>query len=197
MVLKSHVMKFGALLALAVPVLFFTVPSASAEGACENAWFARNLIAHRGGHCFSSALGKAVFGNQGCLSSGARLTPENETNMAQIKSMEKAWGCRINTSRTTIDVPERHLLVELELMPVRDDTESSCIGYLGAVVPLYSAPRQGAQVVGTITKGVNVNNSHLPKNGWDFHEIMIDSRVLTMGWTNVDIWDQGCENYAG
>jgi hypothetical protein len=173
-------------------------PAAFAGDACNNAWFSRNLIAHQAGHCFSSNLGKAVFGNAQCNGAGANYSKAQKDNMSAIAAMEKNWNCAVDTSRTSFNISNRQWLEKLTVQPVRDDTESSCIGFLGDAITLHAAPDDNAPVIGVIAKGDNVGDSYLPgPNGWHVAEVYNDSTVIRMGWMNADIWAIGCESYAG
>ncbi len=170
---------------------------AQAEQVCNDAWFMRNLIAHRGGHCFSSNLGKGMFGNKNCRPAGAKLSKSQRAQMASILQVEKDWSCSVDTGQRTIPIYTRRILERLEFFPIRDDTESSCLGYLGDEIALRAGPSENAPIVGSIARGSNVGDSHLMNGDWAYNEVYRGGEMVASGWHRADLWDNICESYAG
>lgn len=64
---------------------------------CDALWTVRNTIYQERGYCFRTARAKAVFSNEGCISSNTNALAFNSyerTNISRIVSVEKAKGCR-------------------------------------------------------------------------------------------------------
>ena len=57
---------------------------------------------------------------------------------------------------------------QLTDLPVRDDLESACFGWLGERLPLRAGHRQNAQVLGQIQPGDTISYSHLSEGGWTY-----------------------------
>lgn len=186
-----------ALLAGAAGTFLMLASPAWADDACSDAWYARNLIAHRGGQCFSTNLGKAVFGNDGCKAAGPDLSGEDRDVMADIAAMEKRWGCSVDTGATTLSAPLKPFLDDLDRMPVRDDTESSCLDYRGDDIALHAAPVAGSRVVGVVRKGQSVADSFLAVGNWSIMEVFQNGETVAFGWSEVNIWNDECRQYAG
>lgn len=72
-------------------------PATAAQG-CEELWTSRNAIWHRYGYCFTTARGKAAFGNAGCSrdeqSARAAMAPADRTTVDALQARERALGCR-------------------------------------------------------------------------------------------------------
>ena len=90
---------------IAAPATAQSIPGyGAARASCESIWIERNRIMDRHGYCFRSPLGKAVFNNANCRTSSPRLSKADRYWVNEIKKGERRLGCRVNTSRTSINV---------------------------------------------------------------------------------------------
>ena len=171
-----------------------TFVSPSLAFGCEEMWFVRNLIFDRAGYCFNSPLGQAVFDNSDCQTGvQIELEPIDAEVVAMIRSNEAAEGCSINTNQTNLEFSYFNSFYQkFEQLPVPDFLESSCIGYNGAAIPVYSSPNGNALAIGFINAGDNIEfDWDDPIAGWSF---VASNR--TAGWISDDITYK-CEMIAG
>jgi len=183
---------------LAALLVWAALPAAPAL-ACEQAWFLRNLIAHRSGYCFATPLGRALFDNTGCVPGPLRLSAEDMARVQAIRAMERAEGCAVNTSATELPHGgtdwDWHLI---ETIPVPTPHESGCIGYRLDPIPLRAAPRAEAAVVGQVRRGVSIGFNYEGENGWTF--VVTDAAEGYMGWmpdAAMSYDEDACEGWAG
>ncbi|MEF3045848.1 caspase family protein [Pseudotabrizicola sp. L79] len=84
----------GLATAAAPPVQQTTpVPAAVGGDICSQLWYARNLIFHQKGYCFTSAQAKSVFDTSQCSTSNPVLSASESAEVDRIKALEKANGC--------------------------------------------------------------------------------------------------------
>lgn len=171
------------------------------EAECNELWFARNLIMDRAGYCFGSALGKSLFDNGDCSGKDVRLGAEQVRQVKRIQSLEAKIGCKVNTDRRTLDVPQMVALRRLRDMPLPDNGGSACIGWQGAPVPLYDGHGPGARVIGQIDVGDTIDNGFIAEGEWLVVAVAKGGnrdRVI-YGWhdtTDID-WRTSCTDQAG
>ena len=135
-------------------VLLLILPGAgSALEYCDELWFTRNLVFHQAGHCFGSALGKAVFGNEGCNPAGASLSKEDLAFTNRVRAEEKFEGCKIDTKRTALPVILPEVRKSLIDIPFPSLYESGCIGWSGDPVTLHKAKDASSDVTNIVRKG--------------------------------------------
>ncbi len=174
------------------------VPSRSlALEYCDELWFTRNLIFHNGGHCFSSPLGKAVFGNESCDSGGVTVLDKDRAFIARLRAAEAEEGCKVDTSRTIMPVimPEaRKALVD---HPFPTLYESSCIGWLGERVTLHKGRDTASDVTGAIRKGDTMLFQFEDVGDWTFVEVMLNGITAAMGWAQIELGEESCAMVAG
>ncbi|NND17459.1 MAG: DUF4453 domain-containing protein [Silicimonas sp.] len=181
---------FGLLLILATPAL--------ADDACHDLWFARNATFDRAGFCFGTALGKAVFDNTGCIGNSVALSTDAAALVVRIREREAEHGCRVDASRTVLelrDLPIRRLLVR---QPVRDVFESACLGWLSTPTPLFAGPDAATGAIGEITAGAYVSYAHEAEGGWTYVTTSTpDWTVTSGGWLEVASVEERCTDFAG
>ncbi len=73
------------------PLAQSTAPTAG--DSCDQLWYARNLIYHEKGFCFTSAKAKSVFDTSACTTSNPVLSAAEKKEVERIKALEKAKGC--------------------------------------------------------------------------------------------------------
>lgn len=65
---------------------------------CEELWYARNLIWHRNGYCFSTDRAISAFGNDNCRrgqnQSNISLSPADRAEVDRLVALESQSGCR-------------------------------------------------------------------------------------------------------
>lgn len=68
-------------------------PSPAGGDLCGQLWYARNLIYHQKGYCFTSAKAKSVFDTSACTTSNPALSAAEKAEVDRLRSLEKANGC--------------------------------------------------------------------------------------------------------
>ena len=179
-------------------LLTFTFQPAIADDICHDLWFTRNAIMDRAGYCFGSALGQAVFDNSDCTGKTVNLTRQTIDFVNRIKSQEAGFGCRVDTGQTVLDLDDLHIRRRLADLPLRDEFESACIGWLGPETPLYAGHDLGSGQVGRIMPGDNISFAFWPEGDWAYLTILApDWSVKSGGWSNVGFPDSSCRDFAG
>ena len=184
---------------LAIAALSLIASPAAAYDICDEAWFIRNLHFDRAGFCFGTALGQATFDNSDCVGREISLQPEAMETVNKIKEFEGWFGCKVDTGRTTLDLPFQAQLRALENLPIPTDTGSGCLGWLGRDIPLRAGHRPDAPVVGTIRMGDNIiwEYDFVAPDGWYLVSFSRDDTQVGIGWTNETISDLECTSFAG
>ncbi|KIC34946.1 DUF4453 domain-containing protein [Leisingera sp. ANG-M7] len=179
-------------------VFFLLAAPALASDACHDLWFTRNAVIDRAGYCFGSPLGQAVFNNGDCTGKSVSLPPQSERLVADVKQMEARFGCRVNNKQTHLDLDDLFLRYQLWDLPVRDEFESACLGWLGPVMGLRAGHRPDAPLVGQIDPGDYVNYSHIPVGSWTYVTTSgPDWQVTSGGWLDTSQFQEQCQDYAG
>ncbi|MEM7438003.1 MAG: DUF4453 domain-containing protein [Pseudomonadota bacterium] len=166
---------------------------------CHDLWWTRNALIDRAGYCFGSTLGKAAFDNAGCTGKSVNLSARASQKVAQIKELEARNSCRVNTKSTSLfidDLATRRRLVDL---PVRDETESSCIGFRAPSVALRAGIGTQHAVTYQVRQGDSVLYSHFDEGGWLYVvAYSSDGSVHGAGWMASEaIGFNDCRNWAG
>ncbi|MDJ0826635.1 MAG: DUF4453 domain-containing protein [Rhodobacter sp.] len=171
-------------------------PAAALE-ICDDLWFTRNLLFHQAGQCFGSALGQAVFGNEGCDASGVELGAAAKAMLAVIRAREAEWACSVDTSQTSLAVPELELRMALEDLPVANGYESACVGWKGARLELRAGRRVGAAVTGVALAGDTLLFQFDDAGDWTFVELIRGGAAAGSGWARLALGAESCEMMAG
>lgn len=173
------------------------LPAHAGDG-CHDLWFTRNLIMDRAGYCFGSALGQAVYDNGDCVGKTVSLGPSQTQQVNTIRGMEKFHGCNVNTSGRYLDVPDHSIRRYLIDLPIRDEYESACLGWLGPVTPLYSGHSLGTAPLGQIQPGDYVHYAHIPVGSWTYVTVQTPQwQIKTGGWLDMNSITETCQDYAG
>ncbi|MEL7099816.1 MAG: DUF4453 domain-containing protein [Pseudomonadota bacterium] len=178
-----------ALLLMAAPAL--------ADKVCAEAWFARNLIADRGGYCFGSPLGQALFDNSDCATKQPALSAADARRIALLRSTEIEWSCAVDTDSAVLPHAPEHLRA-FDPVPAITGYESACDGWLGPRTFVRSGP--GGRVMGEIVSGDTVMFLHATDEGssLEFLTVMRDGVVVARGWHPPILPEAGqCEMFAG
>jgi len=182
---------------LAFLIWFAIAGMASAEW-CHDFWFTRNLVMDRAGYCFGSVLGQSAFDNSDCTGKQVSLSSGSARLVAEIQALEAYHGCRVNTSQPVLYLDDAAIRRVLYDLPIRDEFESACIGWLGSVTPLFAGHSNGSPVIGTIGAGDNVNYSHVPVGSWTYVTISgADWVIKGGGWLDLSTGEAPCRDYAG
>lgn len=170
----------------------------AADEYCEDLWFTRNAIMDRAGYCFGSNLGQSIFDNSDCLGKSVSLSAEDQAMVAELQALEREGDCRVDTSKRSLslaDLAQRRLLRHF---PLRDNSETACLGWRGRSVALHAGPDDTTAVIGKITPGDTIGYSHLPQGYWDYVQVFDDNWVLkSAGWTDLHVSPKTCSNIAG
>ncbi|WP_339106781.1 DUF4453 domain-containing protein [Roseovarius rhodophyticola] len=181
-------------------LLAFVASSASANEACEDVWFTRNLIFDRAGYCFGSTLGQAVFDNSNCIGTSVSIPPDQKRIVDEIRALEAQHGCQVDTGRTGLRLIDAAIRRQLRDLPIRDEFESGCLGWLGPVVPLHAGHDNSSAVIGRVEPGDYILYSHLGRGGWSY------VTTHTANWTSLKsggwmrqtgVSDASCAQWAG
>lgn len=183
-------MRFAVLAALLLPS-----PALALEY-CEELWFTRNLEFHRAGHCFGSALGKAVFGTEGCTGS-AELSAAALARVGRVREEEAKEGCKIDTSATSLPIPLIEVRKALADPPFPSLFESGCIGWKPEGLALRSGRSAETPESGRIETGDVLLFQFEDAGDWSFVEVLRGSEVVSLGWAQIEWTEDSCENFAG
>lgn len=176
--------------------LLLPLPALADDG-CHDLWFTRNLIMDRAGYCFGSTLGQAVFDNRGCTGKSVSLGAAEQRLVTQIRALEQSHGCRVNTGQPWLDLDDVFWRQQLWVLPVRDEFESACLGWLGSVIALRAGPGHGTAQIGQVLPGDYVGYAHIPVGGWTYVTThSADWQIKSGGWFDLSIPEQ-CRDFAG
>lgn len=162
---------------------------------CDELWFTRNLVFDHAGNCFQSPLGQAIFDNTDCLVTGAEPDPSEAGIVALVRQMEAEWDCDVDTTRTSLNIPNIAARLRVLDLPVADGFESACIGYRGPDIALHTGRHKDAPVSGMLRAGDDILYLFIPVDGWTFVDL---DRGGEMGWAMIpDVPDLPCDGFAG
>ncbi|MEX0316748.1 MAG: DUF4453 domain-containing protein [Ruegeria sp.] len=179
-------------------LLLSTSPAWAGGDGCHDLWFTRNLIMDRAGYCFGSALGQAAFDNSDCIGKSVSLDPASAQMVDQIRGMERFHGCTVDTGQVWLDLDDVFIRRQLTDLPIREEFESACIGWLGPVTILYSGHSPGAVPVGQIQPGDTLSYSHLPVGNWTYLTVRgPDWQIKGGGWLDTAATPEQCREVAG
>jgi hypothetical protein len=175
-------------------------PAAAAAGltGCEDIWFTRNQIMDRAGYCFSSPLGRALFDNADCRGSEVALDPAAQAQVAEIQALEARHGCRVDTGRGWLDMPDLAFRRALWDLPIRDEFEGGCLGWTGPAVALHAGHRPGSPMIGRVDPGDYISFAYLPVDGWTYvtTHAPVWGPLRSAGWLNTGGAELPCAGYA-
>ncbi|MFT6272557.1 MAG: hypothetical protein ACJA0F_001402 [Dinoroseobacter sp.] len=180
---------------LAAAIVMLSAGTAVAD--CASMWVTRNLVFDRAGYCFGSNLGQSVFNNAGCTGTDVNLSAAERDFVAYTREIEAIFDCKINTARTSIDLPLLSSWLKLQDLPRRDEFESGCMGWTGPRTALRSGHSGGASVVGTLMQGDVVLLSHWAVGDWNFITVSRGEQDAAIGWTDVQFGPETCRSLAG
>ena len=176
----------------------FLIPSSLAAATCEELWFTRNAAFHQSGYCFTSPLGRAVFGTANCPAGEVSLSERNRRVVDLVSEREELWSCAIDTGATTLDIAPVTYRLTLADLPVPAEGESACIGWQGEPVPLSEGYRPEGEISVVIEPGDTVLLNWLPLDGYDYFEVYDGERLKGGGWiTQGALRFDLCEMFAG
>jgi hypothetical protein len=186
---------------IALFAVLAAMPAAATE-LCEDLWFTRNQIMDRAGYCFGSTLGKAMFDNDGCTGKSVTLSAKAQQQVAEIRRLEGSLQCKVDTSRSAlelVDLATRRQLIDL---PIHDEFESGCIGWQEAPADLHAGHKSTSPVIGRIEPGDDVLYSHYtypPVEGWAYVTIWSGGwgDFKSAGWLGVRTSENSCRQFAG
>ncbi|MBY6155627.1 DUF4453 domain-containing protein [Vannielia litorea] len=174
-------------------------PAFAGDGTCDELWFTRNAIFHGAGYCFSSPLGQALFGNEGCTTKSPELTAAQSARLDRVKAAEE--GCVIDPSRTSLDIPDLAIRRRLTVLPIRSESESGCIGWKGGPLSLRTGTSHSAETLFTLEPDDVVLFSHESEQAggevWDYVQVYDNGVFRKAGWAVIDWGPEVCEGLAG
>lgn len=193
-------------IALALTFALIAPAAHAASEICEELWFTRNAMFDQAGFCFSSPLGRAVFDNRGCVGADVDLTTEQAALVDEVRTMERDLNCKVDTQAASLGFIDFEIRRDLDDFPMRDWSESSCIGWIGARAPMYAGAAERSRVTGWIEPGDNVLSSHTGRRDaagrfWTYYTVYRSgsgarSTFKTAGWVAGEIYDN-CQDIAG
>ncbi|MFS4580336.1 DUF4453 domain-containing protein [Phaeobacter sp. C3_T13_0] len=182
---------------IAFLLMLLPVPALAQDG-CDDLWFTRNLIMDRAGYCFGTALGQSVFDNGDCLGKSVALDPHSNRLVQEIRGLEQYHRCKVDTGRRQLTLDDTHLRRFLVDLPIRDEFEGACLGWLSEPVPLYSGHSSGTARIGMIRTGDIVGYAHLQVGSWSYVTThSSDWRVKSGGWYDRSATPENCRKHAG
>ena len=171
--------------------------AARADAVCDDLWFTRNLVMDRGGYCFGSTLGQSVFGNEGCTGKTASVSRRDAGLVERLMARETEETCQVDTSRPALDLDDLAVRQRLVDLPVRDMTDSLCLGWNGPETPLRAGHSDAAEALGAIATADVVRFAHGEEEGWQYVTVFnSDLSVKSGGWLAPGL-DANCTAYAG
>ncbi|WP_281708842.1 DUF4453 domain-containing protein [Phaeobacter italicus] len=176
-----------------------TLPVGAFAGeTCEDLWFTRNLIMDRAGYCFGSALGQSLFDNGDCLGKSVVLDAASTRLVQELRAREAQFACKVDTSRRSLSLEDGHLRQLLIDLPIADDLESACLGWLGNPVPLYSARSANSARIGYIQADDIIRYAHDSIGNWSYVTVHSPGwQLKTGGWYDHDADPEACAQFAG
>lgn len=178
--------------------LVFCAAPAWANDGCHDLWFTRNLIMDRAGYCFGSVLGQAVFDNADSTGTSVSLPPGQQQMVAALREMERRFECHVNTGQPWLHLNDRAVRQRLTDLPIRDEFESACLGWLGPLAPLRAGHHPGSDVLNYVSPGDWVSYSHIPVGPWTYVTIHLPDWTLKGGgWLDTSAQEEVCSDYAG
>ena len=179
-------------------LLILVATPAMANEACHDLWFTRNLIMDRAGYCFGSTLGKAVFDNSDCTGKSVTLGENWQQQVSRLRARETQLECKVDTSRPFLDLPDADIRRRLNTLPVRDEFESACIGWLKSDLSLHASTHAASTVVGVVSPGDNVSFRHDAVGEWNYVTVTgKDWGYKSAGWTDSAFAIGDCAQFAG
>ena len=154
----------------------------------------------RAGYCFGSVLGQAQFDNSDCVGKSVSLSGYWQNIVGQIQALERQHQCRVNTTQPVLELGDHWIRRQLVHLPLRDDFESACIGFIGAPVPLYAGADLSNAVIGTIDPGLIVSFAHYPLGNWSYVTTYREGEweyPVSGGWTAFTFKEANCAQWAG
>jgi hypothetical protein len=191
-----------SLMRAALAALVGFLPGQAFAGYCEDLWFTRNAILDRAGVCFGTPLAQAVFDNTGCTGTSVNLAPPFVELINRFNAAEREVGCRIDTSRTFLDLKDLAIRQRLASLPIPEDRGQGfgCVGWRGPVVNLLDSHEPHGLPVGRLDPGDTVYFFHLPVNDWAYVTTEAPGAVgLKSGGWMPQAWDMRtmCAQQAG
>ncbi len=152
----------------------------------------------RAGYCFGSTLGQSTFDNSDCIGKSVSLAPDWSQFVQTIQQREKYFDCRVNTRQTQLFVEDAWVRRGLAHLPIVDEFESACVGFIGKPIAVLSGHATGFPVSAYIDAGDTVFFGHLPVQDWSYVTIWSPGSVVKGGgWINSASTRLGCEQWAG
>jgi|SaaInlStandDraft_1057018.scaffolds.fasta_scaffold215434_2 hypothetical protein len=181
-----------------VLILSILATPAWTENICDELWLTRNQVFEQAGYCFGSTLGKAVFGTAGCTTKSPTVSGAAEVLIDQVKQLEAQNGCKVDTTRQTLDIPLLNQRLALSDLPLVDPFESACIGWRGGELPLFPVRSAEGIPFGSIRRGDTIRSAHQSAEAWDFVIIQRAGQDVVLGWTPGIAYDaDSCDALAG
>jgi hypothetical protein len=188
--------------ALALALLLPALPGpAQATTTCEELWVTRNMLFHRAGYCFGSALGQALFGNAGCTQTDAGAVTVDRQAVDYMRGLEQSIGCRVNTGAgpTPAMQARKAALDRLIDIPVPDELGFACWGWRGGAFALHAGASATSPVIGTAQPRQSLIFNHWRRGDWSYVEVSDGpgTAVVAEGWAQTEVGRGMCDQEAG
>jgi hypothetical protein len=174
------------------------VSLADAIESCDDLWFTRNAILHSAGYCFGSKLGRAIFGNKGCIGTQASLDAKAKRDVDEIRKWEKTHDCNVDTNSTQLDIPDLSIRRRLTDFPIPDGFAGGCT-WKGPKIGLYAGRSRSSAVIGRISSGDQLGYRHLPVGKWIYVTVWDpgSNGIKDGGWLEASLDESDCRDFAG
>jgi hypothetical protein len=177
----------------------FTASIAHAGDICDQLWFARNKVFAETGYCFKSKLGQTYFDTANCSQTPRALSADEKLQTAQAREMEEEYACKVDSSRSRLDLGDYAALVDLTVTPIPTGHGFSCIGWKGPNQWLYDIPHETGGYFGEISTGNSVEWVYMPLGDWEFVRVTDGEQTVAQGWGKFDndLLEAQCTAMAG
>jgi len=193
-----RVLALSATLALFLPAL---PGPAQATTTCEDLWVTRNMLFHRAGYCFGSALGQALFGNAGCVTGDAGAVAVDRQAVDYMRGLEQRIGCRVNTGVGPSPAmwARKGALDRLTNIPIPDELGFACWGWRGGAFTLHAGASPFSPVIGAAQPRQSILYDHWPRGDWAYVSISDGpgTAVVAEGWAQPGMGPGMCDQEAG
>jgi hypothetical protein len=188
--------------AIVLALLLPALPGpAQATTTCEELWVTRNMLFHRAGYCFGSALGQTLFGNAGCTQTDAAAVAVDRQAVDSMRGLEQHIGCRVDTGATPTPAmwARKAALDRLIDIPVPDELGFACWGWRGGAFTLHAGASASSPVLGTAQTGQSILYDFWPRGDWSYVAISNGpgTSVVAEGWAQPGVAEGMCDEMAG
>jgi hypothetical protein len=188
--------------AIVLALLLPALPGpAQATTTCEELWVTRNMLFHRAGYCFGSALGQTMFGNAGCTQTDAGAVTVDRQAVDYMRGLEQGICYRVDTGAAPTPAmwARKAALDRMIDIPVLDEFGFAYWGWRGGAFPLHAGASASSPVIGTAQPRQSLIFGYLPRGDWSYVAISNGpgTAVVAEGWASTEVGRGMCDQEAG